>query len=84
MAQNYSQVNFGQEEKSLELGLIDGIGSANEILKKQYGEDVIIKKFEKSKSWLARKLSSETQLENIINLVEENISGKNMVSKKIK
>ena len=62
---------FWPGRKSLELGLIDGIGSANEVLKKQYGEDVIIKKFEKSKSWLARKLSSETQLENIINLVEE-------------
>ena len=62
---------FWSGRKSLELGLIDGIGSANEILREQYGEDVVIKKFEKSKSWLARKLSSETQLEKIVNLVEE-------------
>ena len=62
---------FWSGRKSLELGLIDGIGNANEILREQYGEDVVIKKFEKSKSWLARKLSSETQLEKIVNLVEE-------------
>ena len=62
---------FWSGRKSLELGLIDGIGSANEILREQYGEDLVIKKFEKSKSWLARKLSSETQLEKIVNLVEE-------------
>ena len=40
------------------LGLIDGIGDANQILKEKFGEDVIIKKFEKSKGWLSKKLSS--------------------------
>ena len=62
---------FWSGRKALELGLIDGIGNANEILRKKYGEDIIIKKFEKNKSWLARKLSSETQTEKIINIFEE-------------
>ena len=62
---------FWSGRKALELGLIDGIGNANEILKKKYGEDIIIKKFEKSKSWIARKLSSESQFEKIMNSIEE-------------
>ena len=51
----FFQENFGQEVKQ-NLGLIDGLGNANEILKEKFGEDVIIKKFEKSKSWLSQKL----------------------------
>jgi signal peptide peptidase SppA len=55
------------------LGLIDGIGNADEILKEKFGEDVIIKKFEKQKSWLNKKLSgaSESQVENLLNVLEE-------------
>ena len=62
---------FWSGRKALELGLIDGIGNANDILKSKFGENVIIKKFEKNKSWLARKLSSETQVEKILNIIEE-------------
>ena len=62
---------FWSGKKALELGLIDGIGNANEILKEKYGDDVIIKKFEKSKSWLARKLSSGTEVDKLINSLEE-------------
>ena len=62
---------FWSGRKALELGLIDGIGSVNEILKNKYGEDIIIKKFEKNKSWLAKKLSSEVQAEKIFNILEE-------------
>ena len=40
---------FWSGSKSKELGLIDGIGDANHILKEIYGEDVVVKKFEKSK-----------------------------------
>jgi len=29
--------------------LIDGIGNAHEVLKEKFGDDVVIKKFEKSK-----------------------------------
>tara|TARA_B100000941_G_C28381016_1_gene487371 strand:- start:25 stop:831 length:807 start_codon:yes stop_codon:yes gene_type:complete len=62
---------FWSGRKALELGLIDGIGNANEILKEKYGDDVVIKKFEKNKSWLARKLSSENQTERLFNIIEE-------------
>ena len=55
------------------MGLIDGIGNADEILREKFGEDVVIKKFEKSKSWLNKKLSgaSENQIENLLNILEE-------------
>ena len=49
---------FWSGSKAKELGLIDGVGDANQILKEKFGENVIIKKFEKSKSWLNKKLSS--------------------------
>ena len=57
----------------MKLGLIDGIGNADEILKEKFGEDVVIKKFEKSKSWLNKKLSgvSENQIDNLLNILEE-------------
>ena len=62
---------FWSGKKALELGLIDGIGNANEILKHKYGENIIIKNFEKSKGWLARKLSSESNIEKLLNSIEE-------------
>ena len=62
---------FWSGRKALELGLIDGLGNVNDILKNKFGENIIIKKFEKSKSWLARKLSSETQIEKLLNTIEE-------------
>ena len=50
-----------------------GIAAAIKALKEKYGEDVIIKKFEKSKSWLSKKLSgtSENQIDNLLNILEE-------------
>jgi len=53
--------------------LIDGIGNADDILREKFGEDIIIKKFEKPKSWLNKKLSgtSESQIENLLNILEE-------------
>merc|ERR1712159_163133 len=63
---------FWSGRKSKELGLIDGIGNADQILREKFGEDVVIKKFEKSKGWLAKKLSSsEYQTEKLINILEE-------------
>jgi signal peptide peptidase SppA len=58
---------------ALKLGLIDGIGNADQILKEKFGEDAIIKKFEKPKSWISRKLSAsiESQLGSTINSIEE-------------
>ena len=41
---------FWSGRKAKDLGLIDEVGDANQILREKYGEDVVIKKFEKSKS----------------------------------
>jgi len=54
------------------LGLVDGLGNANEVLKEKFGEDVIIKKFEKSKGWLSKNLSSSSnQMDQLANILEE-------------
>ena len=37
----------------MKLGLIDGIGNAEQILREKFGE-IVIKKFEKSKSFIAK------------------------------
>ena len=64
---------FWTGASALKLGLIDGIGNADQILKEKFGEKVIIKKFEKQKSWLGRKLSAsvEGQLSNTLNSIED-------------
>jgi len=63
---------FWSGKKSKELGLIDGIGNADKILREKFGKDVVIKKFEKSKSWLAKKLSSsENYSDQVISVLEE-------------
>ncbi len=63
---------FWSGRKAKDLGLIDGIGNADQILRKKFGEEVIIKKFEKSKGWLAKKLSSsEDHADKIISILEE-------------
>ena len=57
----------------MKLGLIDGIGNAEQILREKFGEDVEIKKLEKPKSFIAKKLSSsfDNQIDNIANILEE-------------
>ena len=64
---------FWSGSKSKELGLIDGIGNAEEILKNKFGENVVIKKFEKPKSWLSKKFStnSENHVDQLIQVLEE-------------
>jgi len=63
---------FWAGSKAKELGLIDGLGNANEILKEKFGEDVVIKKFEKSKSWFSKKFSSSiNQMDQLANILEE-------------
>ena len=62
---------FWSGRKAKELGLIDGIGNAEKVLKEKYGEDVVIKKFEKTKGWLAKKLSSKSNRDQLINILEE-------------
>ena len=62
---------FWSGRRAKELGLVDGIGNADQILREKFGDDVVIKKFEKAKGWLARKLSSESNTEQVINILEE-------------
>ena len=62
---------FWSGKKALELGLIDGIGNANEVLKEKFGENILIKRFEKNRGWLSKRLSSENHAEKIINTLEE-------------
>ena len=64
---------FWSGSKSKRLGLVDNLGNADEILKEKFGEDVVIKKFEKPKSWIGRKLSgsSENQIETLLQMLEE-------------
>jgi len=61
---------FWSGRKAKELGLIDGIGTADQILRKKFGDNVIIKKFEKTKGWLAKKLSSESNADQVISILE--------------
>ena len=64
---------FWSGRKSKELGLVDGIGNVNDVLREKFGENVVIKKFEKSKGWLSKKLSasSNAQLDQLVNILEE-------------
>ena len=62
----------GSRQGHGDLGLIDNIGDANQILREKYGEDVVIKKFEKSKSWLSKKLSSSNDhVDQLANILDE-------------
>ena len=63
---------FWSGSKAKDLGLIDNLGNANEVLKEKFGEDVVIKKFEKSKGWLSKKLSSSgSHIDQLANIIEE-------------
>ncbi len=63
---------FWSGKKAKDLGLIDGIGNANQVLKEKFGEVVFIKKFEKTKGWLAKKISSsDDQADKLISILEE-------------
>ena len=63
---------FWSGTKAKDLGLIDEIGDASQVLREKFGEDVIIKKFEKPKSWLSKKLSSSNDhLDQFANILDE-------------
>jgi len=63
---------FWSGKKAKELGLIDGLGNAEQVLREKFGEEIEIKKFEKTKGWLAKKLSSsEVQTDKLISILEE-------------
>ena len=63
---------FWSRSKAKELGLIDEVGDSHQILKEKFGEDVVIKKFEKNRSWLSKKLSSSNNhVDQLSNILEE-------------
>ena len=63
---------FWSGNKAKELGLVDEIGNINQVLKQKFGKDVIVKKFEKPKSWISKKFSSsEESVEKIASILEE-------------
>ena len=64
---------FWTGTSALKLGLIDGLGNADQILKEKFGEEVVIKNFEKPKSWIGKKLSAsiDGQLTSTMNSIEE-------------
>ena len=63
---------FWTGKKAKELGLIDGLGNADQILREKFGDEVEIKKFGKPKGWLAKKLSSsQDHADKLISILEE-------------
>jgi len=63
---------FWAGSKAKELGLIDELGDASQILKEKFGEDVVIKKFEKPKGWFSKKFSSSiNQVDQLATILEE-------------
>jgi signal peptide peptidase SppA len=64
---------FWTGASALKLGLIDGVGNVDQILKEKFGDKVIIKNFEKSKGFIAKKLSSSIYgpLDSFANILEE-------------
>tara|TARA_Y100001970_G_scaffold229014_1_gene283969 strand:+ start:9185 stop:9991 length:807 start_codon:yes stop_codon:yes gene_type:complete len=63
---------FWSGSKAKELGLIDEVGDSHQILREKFGEDVVIKKFEKNRGWLSKKLSSSNNhVDQLSNILEE-------------
>ena len=64
---------FWTGSAALKIGLVDGIGNADQILKEKFGDKIIIKNMEKPKGFIARKLSSSIQnpIDSLTNTLEE-------------
>tara|TARA_Y100000590_G_scaffold160646_1_gene184194 strand:- start:386 stop:1195 length:810 start_codon:yes stop_codon:yes gene_type:complete len=63
---------FWTGKKAKDLGLIDGLGNSDQILKEKFGDEIEIKKFGKTKGWIAKKLSSsEDYSDKLISILEE-------------
>ena len=63
---------FWSGHKAKGLGLIDGVGDANQILREKFGDDIVVKKFEKPKGWLSKKLSSSNDyVDQLANILDE-------------
>ena len=62
---------FWVGKKGVDLGLADGIGSINQIIKERYGNKAKIKIIDQKKSFLQKRLSSSINNNDIINRLEE-------------
>ncbi len=62
---------FWVGKKGVDLGLADGIGSINQIIKEKYGNKAKIKIIDQKKSFLQKRLSSSINNNDIINRLEE-------------
>ena len=64
---------FWVGKKGVDLGLADGIGSINQIIKEKYGNKAKIKIIDQKKSFLQKRLSSSINSNDIFNRLEEMI-----------
>ena len=64
---------FWVGKKGVDLGLADGIGSINQIIKEKYGNKAKIKIIDQKKSFLQKRLSSSINNNDIFNRLEEMI-----------
>ena len=64
---------FWVGKKGVELGLADGIGSINQIIREKYGNKAKIKIIDQKKSFLQKRLSSSINNNDIFNRLEEMI-----------
>ena len=64
---------FWTGSSALKVGLIDGIGNVDQILKEKFGDRLVIKNFEKQKGCIAKKLSSSLKepIDSFSNFLEE-------------
>ena len=64
---------FWVGEKGVELGLADGVGSINEVIKEKFGKKAKIKIIDQKKSFLQKRLSSSIHSNDLFNRLEEMI-----------
>ena len=64
---------FWVGKKGVELGLADGVGSINEVIKEKFGKKAKIKIIDQKKSFLQKRLSSSINSDDIFNRLEETI-----------
>ena len=62
-----------EKKKEVELGLADGVGSINEVIKEKFGKKAKIKIIDQKKSFLQKRLSSSINSDDIFNRLEEMI-----------
>ena len=62
---------FWVGKKGVDLGLADGIGSINQIIREKYGNKAKIKIIDQKKSFLQKRLSSSINNNDILNRLEE-------------